>query len=254
MACLFNLFTRRKRKPSTPLVTENWRNPSSLYLTWLPQLPPSSSKQIRVDYPTVRDIPSWLLLSPVNIPSAAQANESNNGNQEILRTSPPLPYLSNPCQPSQKAFSIIAADERIEEDIFQALSSPLKKDKNGRVSVMVSEPDQTSTSFEHPFRTESLELVGRDETRESRWTFGSVFAPLDTVARRSIRIHDSIFFGLGNDDDGSTMGMDCATNPKQKCFEVGSVGDELEARQQHRVAMLNFVLTSGEIARAERRH
>jgi hypothetical protein len=94
-------------------------------------------------------------------------------------------------------------------------------------------------------------LFERHEARESRWTFGSIFAPLDAVARRSIRIHDSILFGLDNDDDSMT-GMDGATNGKQECFEVASEGDELEARDQQRLAMVNFVLASGDIARARR--
>jgi hypothetical protein len=257
MACLFNLFTRRKRQPSTPLATEYWQTPSSLYLTWLPQLPHSSSKPIGVNYPTVKDIPSWLLLSPVDIASAVQANESNMGNQEVLPTFPPsLPYLPTRCWPSQRFSNIIAADERVEridEDIVEAPSSPPRKDRNGRVSVIVLESDRTSTIFECSFRTKDWELIERDEARESRWTFGSIFAPLDAVARRSIRIHDSILFGLDNDDD-SMMGMDGATNGKQECFEVASEGGELEAREQQRLAMVNFVLASGDIARARRQH
>ena len=253
MACLFNFFTRRKREPSTPLATENWQTPSSLYLTWLPpQLPPSSSKPI-IDYPTVRDIPSWLLLSP-DIPSAAQANENNMGTQGVLPTSPPsLPYLPARRWPSQRPSSIIGADERVEridEDIVQPLTSPPRTDENGRVRVIVLGSARTSTIFECSLQTKNWELVERDEARESRWTFGSIFAPLDAVARRSIRIHDSILFGLGNDDD--SMGVDDVTNAKQECFEVSSERDELEARQQQWLAMVNFVLASGEITRARR--
>jgi hypothetical protein len=104
--------------------------------------------------------------------------------------------------------------------------------------------------FEH-FQTKSGELLETDEARENRWTFGSVFAPLDSVARRSIRIHDSFLFDLGNAD--SIMGMDGATNTIQGCFEVSSGGGELEAREQQRLAMVNFVLASGERARTTRR-
>src|SRR5579871_3527169 len=75
MGCPLSLFIRRQCESSTPPETEYYRTPSSLYLTWLPQLPASSSKPTCISYPTVRDIPSWLLLSPVDIPSTVQANE-----------------------------------------------------------------------------------------------------------------------------------------------------------------------------------
>ena len=255
MACLFSFFTRRKRQPSTPPRTEHWQTPSALYLNWLPQLPPSSSKPIGINYPTVRDIPSWLLLSPVDIPSVAPANESNMGNQDLPPPSPPpLPYLRTRCWPSQRHSSTIAADEcveRIDEDVVRALSSPPLKDRSGRVSVIVLESDRTSTIFECSYQTKTWELFERDEARESRWTFGSIFAPLDAVARRSIRIHDSILFGLGNDDD-SMMGTDGVTNGKKEGFEMASEGDELEVTEQQQLVMVNLVLASGNIARARR--
>src|SRR6266480_5321056 len=128
MGCTLSFFPRRKCESSTPPGPEYWQSPSALYLTWLPQLPASSSKPTGISYPTVRDIPSWLLLSPVDIPSAVQANESNMGNQEILPISPPPspPYLPAHYRPNQRPSSIMAAGERvdpIDEDIVQALSS-----------------------------------------------------------------------------------------------------------------------------------
>lgn len=254
MGCSLSLFTRRKCETSTTSEIRSWHNPSSLYLTWLPQLPASSSKPAGISYPTVRDIPSWLLLSPVDIPSAMQIDESNMGSQEMLPTSPSsFPYLPARWWPSQRPSSIIAAGERVEpidEDLVQAPSSPPRKDGDGRVSVIVLEPDRSSVLFERSFQTKCAGLLEKDEARESRWTFGSVFAPLDAIARRSIRIHDSILFGLGNTD--SIMGMDVTTNTKQGSFEVSYEGDELEARQYQRLAMVNFVLASGERARATR--
>lgn len=102
----------------------------------------------------------------------------------------------------------------IDEDIVQALSFPPRTYGNGRVSVMVLESDRMNVPFERSFQTKSGELLEeRDEARESRWSFGSVFAPLDAIARRSIRIRDSILFGLGNAD--SIVGMNGAANAKQ---------------------------------------
>jgi len=141
--------------------------------------------------------------------------------------------------------------ERIDEDVVRALSSPPLKDRSGRVSVIVLESDRTSTIFECSYQTKTWELFERDEARESRWTFGSIFAPLDAVARRSIRIHDSILFGLGNDDD-SMMGTDGVTNGKKEGFEMASEGDELEVTEQQQLVMVNLVLASGNIARARR--
>lgn len=137
MGCPLSLFARRKCEPSTPQGTECWHSPSSLYLTWLPQLPASpSSKPTGISYPTVRDIPSWLLLSPVDIPSAVHANESNIENQEIRPTTlPSMPSLPAHCWSSQMPSTIIAASERLEpvdEDIVQALSSSPLKDRRCR--------------------------------------------------------------------------------------------------------------------------
>ena len=111
----------------------------------------------------------------------------------------------------------MAASERvdpIDEDIVQALSSPPRKYRNGRVSVIVLESDQMNVPFERSLQTKSGELLEeRDEARESRRSFGSVFAPLDAIARRSIRIHDSILFGLGN--AGGIVGMNGVASAKQ---------------------------------------
>ena len=136
MGCLFNLFTRRKSESSTTLGTEYRQNPYPLYLTWLPQLPPSVSKPVGISYPTVRDIPPWLLLSPVDLPSTAQINESDTVGQKVFRSSLPssLPYLPAQRWSSVSLSSITAASERVElvdEETAQALSFLLRKEGTG---------------------------------------------------------------------------------------------------------------------------
>ena len=61
-----NVSTHRSPSPMVHPGRRRMPTASSLYLTWLPPQYPLASPSPKTTYPTVRDIPTWLLTTPVS--------------------------------------------------------------------------------------------------------------------------------------------------------------------------------------------